>query len=341
MQRSRPRVFSTAHRSARSNSHRSPDRIRRRTSLVATSRSAPRAAARMFGSWSSPAWRMRSMIASGSDGSVPHTSQAISHSLGPRGPCLARNAPKAERNASVPVAAANRSTRPGTPSSNSAPSRGSDRTRRLRSHRAKDGSAESTPPSPPRSANAFEGSPRRRRQSWRRTSSPMPAPPVMTRWTVKSLLNMGSASTAAAASSSSVAVATSGRVARHRSTSRIPASRSGRSVAARILHPYLSPRSVASRFRSARFATWGGARASDPRKVASASSGVVPGVRMASTRGTERFRYMYPPNTPMNTSPASSHSAAVSIPVADSTSRAGSPPKAVARPADNGNTGCG
>ena len=50
---------------------------------------------------------------------------------------------------------------------------------------------------------------------------------------------------------------------------------------------------------------------------------------------------MYPPNTPMNTSPTSSHSAAVSIPVADRTSRAGSPPKAVAMPADRGNTGCG
>ena len=242
LQRSRPLVRNMVHCSARSNSHRSWNRTRRRASATATSRSAVRRPPRISGEWSSSACRMRSTRASGSSGAVPQTSHPISHSFGPRAPCRPKNWSKAATKLDAAASARSRAFRSARPASKCVPSPLSERTSRPRSQRSAAGSAESTAPSPP-SRDMGSGARDRRRAvpwcpvTWRRTLRPIPVPPVMARWTAKIRLIIASMPVAVSNSWSSEDSSSGGSPSRHVAISTTASSSSGRLVAPRILQP--------------------------------------------------------------------------------------------------------
>ena len=119
-----------------------------------SSRASPALAAaaswRARGSPSSPARRIRSISASTSSGWVPQAGERNSHSLGPRLPCASsRSSSPAKNPAAASPSPTSRPWSPSTPASKAAVNSAEAVTCRLRSHMAKLGAADATPPSPP------------------------------------------------------------------------------------------------------------------------------------------------------------------------------------------------
>ena len=289
---SRARVCDSADARQRSNHLRWRPRSRPRASARAALRPVARRSALAAGAWSGPATRIRSTSASGNRWSVSHTSQAISHSLGPRAPWRARNPSNAPRNGAAAGSARRRSSRPSSPASKLAVNSDDPATMRPRSQSSQEGSAEATSPRPPSRRSTRWVSPRRFSQTRRNRPRTAPAPPETSRWLMNIRPSIAMASSTRATSSSSEAVVMSGRDRRQASTSERSASMPDNRPPPSIENPYRMPRSVAHRLRSVRCGMCGGATPSEPRNVASVSAIVAPGVRTARTRDTDRFRYV-------------------------------------------------
>ena len=118
---------------------------------------------RARGSCESSERRIRSTRVRTRSGWVPHAGERNSHSLGPRLPC---SASRTSRPAGKSTAGSPRPSRrlwsPSVPASKAAVNSSELATWRLRSHMAKLGAADTTPPSPPAMRRSSPGLPRPR-----------------------------------------------------------------------------------------------------------------------------------------------------------------------------------
>ncbi len=187
---------------------------------------------------------MRSISVRTSSGWTPQAGDRNSHSLGPRLPCSASRASRPVRNSVAgPSSPVRRSGSPSSPASKAAVSSAESATRRLRSHMAKLGAADATPPRPPAIRRSSPGLPRPRAMA---VMAPIvtEAAALTSPCVANTRANTGIISRMRATNPASDAVPRSGRAATSASTSATCSSSRGNSVA--VIQENMRPSTLAT-----------------------------------------------------------------------------------------------